>query len=51
MIVNAHVLDAFEKSTTSMKKEYVRQVKEAKKQEARERRIAKIVKKLMGGNQ
>ncbi len=49
-LVNANVLDAFEKSAPSMKKEYVRQVKEAKKQETRERRIAKIVEKLIGND-
>ena len=49
-LVNANVLDAFEKSAPSMKKEYVRQVKEAKKQETRERRIAKIVEKLIGSD-
>jgi uncharacterized protein YdeI (YjbR/CyaY-like superfamily) len=31
-----------------MKKEYVRQVEEAKAQETRERRIAKILEKLSG---
>ena len=39
-------LAAFENSAPSMKKEYVRQVEEAKAQETRERRIAKIVEKL-----
>ena len=42
----AGALEAFEKSAPSMKKEYVRQVEEAKAQETRERRIAKIVEKL-----
>lgn len=42
----AGALDAFEKSAPSMKKEYVRQVQEARAQETRERRIAKIVEKL-----
>ena len=51
MIVNANLLDAFDKSAPSMKKEYVRQVKEAKKQETRERRITKISNKLIGDNQ
>ena len=44
----ADLLDAFDKSAPSMKKEYVRQVEEAKKPETRERRIAKIVEKLAG---
>jgi hypothetical protein len=48
--VNANVLNAFEKSAPSIKKEYVRQVEEAKKQETRERRITKIVEKLNGIN-
>ena len=39
-------LTAFENSAPSMRKEYVRQVEEAKAQETRERRIAKIVEKL-----
>ena len=46
-LMKAGALDAFEKSAPSMKKEYVRQVEEAKAQETRERRIAKIVEKLM----
>ena len=45
-LVKANALDAFEKSAPSMKKEYVRQVEEAKAQETRERRITKIVEKL-----
>lgn len=45
-LVGANVLNAFEKSAPSMKKEYVRQVEEAKAQETRERRINKIVEKL-----
>lgn len=45
-LLNASALDAFEKSAPSMKKEYVRQVVEAKAQETRERRIAKSVEKL-----
>jgi len=44
-LIEAHALEAFEKSAPSMKKEYVRQVEEAKAQETRERRIAKIVEK------
>jgi uncharacterized protein YdeI (YjbR/CyaY-like superfamily) len=44
----AGTLGAFEKSAPSMKKEYVRQVEEAKAQETRERRIAKIVEKIKG---
>jgi antitoxin component of MazEF toxin-antitoxin module len=46
-LVNANALEAFEKSAPSMKKEYVRQVEDAKKQETRERRIAKIVDKFV----
>jgi uncharacterized protein YdeI (YjbR/CyaY-like superfamily) len=42
----ANALDVFEKSAPSMKKEYVRQVEEAKAQETRGRRITKIVEKL-----
>jgi hypothetical protein len=45
----AGVLAAFEKSSPSMRKEYVRQVQEAKAQDTRRRRIAKIVEKLGGG--
>ena len=45
----ANALAAFEKSAPSMKKEYVRQVEEAKAQETRERRITKIVEKLKAG--
>jgi hypothetical protein len=37
---------AFEKVAPSMRKEHVRQVEEAKTQETRERRIARIVEKL-----
>jgi Ca-activated chloride channel family protein len=42
----AGALEAFENSAPSMRKEYVRQVTEAKAQETRERRISKIVEKL-----
>jgi hypothetical protein len=45
-LVKANALDAFEKAAPSMKKEYVRQVEEAKAQETRERLITKIVEKL-----
>lgn len=48
-LIKANALGAFEKSAPSMKKEYVRQVEEAKTQETRERRIAKIVEKLGAG--
>ncbi len=48
-LVKASALAAFEKSAPSMKKEYVRQVEEAKAQETRERRIGKIVEKLRAG--
>lgn len=47
-LAEAGVLDAFEASAPSRKKEDVRQVEEAKTQETRERRIAKIVAKLKG---
>lgn len=45
----AGAMTAFEKSAPSMKKEYVRQVEEAKAAETRERRIAKIVENLKAG--
>lgn len=45
-LIDSGALEAFENSAPSMKKEYVRQVEEAKAQETRERRIAKIVEKL-----
>jgi len=45
-LTKANVLNAFEKTAPSMKKEYVRQVEEAKAQETRERRINKLVEKL-----
>jgi hypothetical protein len=45
-LIQANALAAFEKSAPSMKKEYVRQAEEAKTQETRERRIAKILEKL-----
>jgi hypothetical protein len=48
-LVRANALDAFEGAAPSMKKEYVRQVEEAKAQETRERRITKIVQKLSAG--
>jgi hypothetical protein len=48
-LTQAGALQAFENTAPSMKKEYVRQVEEAKAQETRERRIAKIVEKLSGG--
>lgn len=47
-LINTGVLEAFENSAPSMRKEYVRQVEEAKAQETRERRIVKIVEKLSG---
>ena len=43
---HAGAMDGFDKAAPSMKKEYVRQVQEAKTQETRERRIEKIVEKL-----
>jgi hypothetical protein len=45
-LVKAKALDAFNATAPSMQREYVRQVEEAKAQETRERRIAKIVEKL-----
>ena len=45
-LIEADALKAFENSAPSMRKEYVRQVEEAKAQETRERRISKIVEKL-----
>ena len=48
-LTKANVLNAFEKTAPSMKKEYVRQVEAAKAQETRERRINKIVEKLSAG--
>ncbi len=45
-LTKAGALQAFENSAPSMRKEYVRQVLEAKAQETRERRVAKIVGKL-----
>jgi hypothetical protein len=48
-LVQANALDTFEKSAPSMKKEYVRQVEEAKAQETRQRRITKIVENLSAG--
>ncbi len=47
-LIEADAMKAFEHSAPSMQKEYVRQVEEAKAQETRERRIAKIVEKLRG---
>ncbi len=48
-LMTAGALDAFNNTAPSMKKEYVRQVEEAKAQETRERRISKIVEKLRSG--
>jgi hypothetical protein len=48
-LTEADALKGFENSAPSMQKEYVRQVEEAKTQETRERRIAKVVEKLSGG--
>lgn len=47
-LTKAGALKAFENSAPSMRKEYVRQVQEAKAQETRQRRIARIVEKLGG---
>ncbi len=46
VLIEAGALEAFEKSAPSMRKEYVRQVEEAKAKETRDRRINKIVDKL-----
>lgn len=48
-LMGAGAQDAFDNSAPSMKKEYVRQVEDAKTQETRERRIGKIVEKLRTG--
>jgi hypothetical protein len=47
-LVASGAIEAFEKSAPSMKKEYVRQVMEAKTEETRARRIIKILEKLKG---
>ena len=47
-LAEAGAVKAFENSAPSMQKEYVRQVEEAKAQETRGRRIAKIVRILAG---
>lgn len=47
-LTKSGAMKAYEASAPSMKKEYVRQVEEAKAQETRDRRIAKIVEKLKG---
>lgn len=47
-LVAADALDAFDGSAPSMRKEFVRQVEEAKAQDTRTRRIGKIVDKLSG---
>ena len=49
-LTEAGALKTFENSAPSMRKEYVRQVTEAKAQETRGRRIVKIVEKLRGTN-
>jgi hypothetical protein len=46
-LMKAGAYKAFENSAPSMRKEYVRQVEEAKAQETRLRRISKIVEKLI----
>ena len=45
-LVKARRLEAFEKTAPSRRKEFVRQVEDAKTLETRERRIAKIVAEL-----
>jgi hypothetical protein len=45
----AGVIDAFEASAPSRRKEYVRQVTSAKTEETRQRRILKVVQQLAGG--
>ncbi len=48
-LLEAEAMKAFENAAPSMQKEYVRQVEEAKAQETRQRRIARIVEKLSRG--
>ena len=48
-LIKANAFDAFQRSAPSMKKEYVRQVEEAKAQETRQRRITRIVEKVGAG--
>lgn len=48
-LIEAGSLAAFEKSAPSTRKEYVRQVQDAKAPDTRQRRIAKIVEKLGEG--
>jgi hypothetical protein len=48
-LAEASALKAFENAAPSIRKEYVRQVEEAKAQATRARRIGKIVEKLSGG--
>ena len=45
-LVDAGALEVFENAAPSMRKEYVRQVEQAKAQATRERRITKILEKL-----
>ncbi len=47
-LTKASVMKAFDAAAPSMKKEYVRQVEQAKAPETRQRRISKIVEKLSG---
>jgi len=42
-LVKARLLEAFEKAAPSRRKEFVRQVEDAKTLETRQRRIAKVV--------
>lgn len=44
--VPEEMIEAFNASAPSKRKEFIRQVNDAKKQETRERRIAKIVSQL-----
>lgn len=46
-LVKARVLDAFERTAPSRRKEFIRQVEDAKTPETRERRIAKVVTALL----
>ncbi|MEO8595540.1 MAG: YdeI/OmpD-associated family protein [Candidatus Solibacter sp.] len=45
-LVKGKILDAFEKAAPSRRKEFVRQVEDAKTPETRERRIVKVIESL-----
>jgi DNA-binding protein YbaB len=50
-LIASSALNAFESSAPSARKEFVRQVEEAKTEETRQRRISKIIEKLVSGRQ